>query len=295
MNAQRETVQIERKAYMSVQTPPSLASQASQASTASEVLTERVGPVLRVQFNRPAKKNAMTMNMYTTVADLLNAAAQDDGIRVVVLHGAGDSFTAGNDLQDFLKNPPKGYDSPQGHLIDALINFEKPLIAAVHGAAIGSGTTMLPHCDFVYAAEHTTFQMPFVNLALVPEFGSSYAVPAQIGHLAAAELVLLGLPFDARRAAELGFVTRVVSEPGLLATAMDTAQRLAQQPAGAVQASKRLLKRAWREQAAAAANAEMQEFVSRLQSADAKEAMTAFFEKRRPDFTRTEKTPAVSH
>ena len=275
---------------MSAQSAPSVD---ARASTASEILTERSGAVLCVQFNRPAKKNAMTMNMYTMVADLLNAAAKDDGIRVVLLHGAGDSFTAGNDLEDFLKNPPKGYDSPQGHLIDALINFEKPLIAAVHGAAIGSGTTMLPHCDFVYAAERTTFQMPFVNLALVPEFGSSYAVPAQTGHLAAAELILLGLPFDAPRAAELGFVTRIVSEPGLLATAMDTAQRLAQQPAGAVQASKRLMKRAWREQAAAAAKAEIQVFVSRVQSAEAKEAMTAFFEKRRPDFTKTETAPAV--
>ena len=260
----------------------------------SEIVIERSGTILRVQFNRPEKKNALTMSMYATVADLLNAAAKDDGTRVVLLHGAGDSFSAGNDLGDFLNNPPKGYDSPQGRFIDALINFDKPLIAAVHGAAVGSGTTMLTYCDFVYAAEHTTFQMPFVNLALVPELGTSYSVPAQIGYIAAAELILLGLPFDARRAAELGLVTRIVSQPGLLATAMDTAHRLAQQPAGALQASKRLMKRSSREQTAAAAKAEIQEFALRLQSADAKEAMTAFLEKRRPDFTKTKTTPAVS-
>jgi enoyl-CoA hydratase/carnithine racemase len=259
----------------------------------SEIVTERSGSILSIQFNRPEKKNALTMSMYDTVAELLNAAASDDGVRVVLLHGAGDSFSAGNDLGDFLKNPPKGYDSPQGHFIDALNSFDKPLIAAVHGAAIGSGTTMLTYCDFVYASEHTTFQMPFVNLALVPELGTSYSLPAQIGYIAAAELILLGLPFDARRAAELGLVTRIVSDADLLATAMDTAHRLAQQPAGAVQASKRLMKRSSRDQIAAAAKIEVEEYVSRLQSADAKEALTAFFEKRKPDFTTTKTAPAA--
>ena len=257
----------------------------------SEIVTERSGSILSIQFNRPEKKNALTMSMYDTVAELLNAAARDDGIRVVLLHGAGDSFSAGNDLGDFLKNPPKGYDSPQGRFIDALNNFDKPLIAAVHGAAIGSGTTMLTYCDFVYASEHTTFQMPFVNLALVPELGTSYSLPAQIGYIAASELILLGLPFDARRAAELGVVTRVVPEPSVLSTAFETAHRLAQQPAGAVQASKRLMKRSSRDQTAAAAKIEIQEFVSRLQSADAKEALTAFFDKRKPDFSRTTTAP----
>ena len=167
----------------------------------------------------------------------------------------------------------------------------KPLIAAVHGVAVGSGATILTHCDFVFAAEHSTFQLPFVKLAVVPELGTSYSLPAQLGYLAAAELVLLGLPFDARRAAELGVVTRVVPEPSLLGTAFETAQRLAQQPAGAVQASKRLMKRSSRDQTAAAAKIEIQEYVSRLQSADAKEALTAFFDKRKPDFSRTTTAP----
>src|SRR6202142_2262155 len=135
----------------------------------NELLTERSGNILRVQFNRPTKKNAMTAAMYSGLADLLNEADQDDNINVVLLHGAGDSFTAGNDLEDFAKNPPGPGESPQAQLIHALINFDKPLVAAVHGAAVGSGTTMLTYCDFVYASESTKFQMPFINLALVPE------------------------------------------------------------------------------------------------------------------------------
>ena len=253
----------------------------------SEILTERFEGILQIQFNRPEKKNAMTMSMYSTVAELLDAAAKDDETRVVLLHGAGDAFCAGNDLGDFLHNPPKSDDSLQARFIHALIEFDKPLVAAVHGVAIGGGTTMLTHCDFVYAAEHTRFQMPFVNLALVPELGTTYRLPAQIGYLAAAELVLLALPFDSRRAAELGFVTRVVAEADLMATAMDRAHRLTQQPAGDVHASKRLMKRALGAQMATAAELENQEYASRLQSAEAKEAITAFFEKRRPDFTKT--------
>ena len=253
----------------------------------SEILTERFEGILQIQFNRPEKKNAMTMSMYSTVAELLDAAAKDDETRVVLLQGAGDAFCAGNDLGDFLHNPPKSDDSPQARFIHALVEFDKPLVAAVHGVAIGGGSTMLTHCDFVYAAEHTRFQMPFVNLALVPELGTTYWLPAQIGYLAAAELVLLALPFDARRAAELGFVTRVVAEADLMATAMDTAHRLTQQPAGAVRASKRLMKRALGAQMATAAELENQEYASRLQSAEAKETITAFFEKRRPDFAKT--------
>jgi len=260
----------------------------------SEIATERTGSILSVQFNRPEKKNALTVSMYQTVADLLNAATKDDDVRVVLLHGAGDSFSAGNDIADFLKNPPKGDDSPQGRFTDALMDFDKPLVAAVHGFAVGSGATMLTHCDFVYAAEHTTFQLPFVNLAVVPELGTSYSLPAQLGYLAAAELLLLGLPFDARRAAELGFVTRIMPDASVLATAEEAARRLAQLPAGALQASKRLMKRASREQAAAAVKAENQEFAARVRSADAKEALTAFLEKRRPDFTKTTTASTVS-
>src|SRR6185369_604341 len=182
-----------------------------------------------------------------TIADLLDGAAKDDRTRVVLWHGAGDSFTAGNDLQDFVKNPPGPNGSPQARLNDALINFPKPLVAAVHGAAIGSGTTMLMYCDFVYAGESAKFQLPFIDLGLVPEFGSSLTLPLRVGYLRAAELVLLGQPFDAAHAAALGLVTRVVSDQTVLATANEVAQRLVGKPAGALRACKRLMTRRLRE------------------------------------------------
>src|SRR6201996_1855948 len=146
-----------------------------------DIVTEQAGSILRVQLNRPTKRNAMTSAMYVGLAGIFNEAAHDEGTRVVLWHGAGDSFCAGNDIGDFMKNPPGGGESPQALLMKALIDFGKPIVAAVHGAAVGGGTTMLTHCDFVFAAENTKFQMPFVNLALVPEFGSSFSVPARGG------------------------------------------------------------------------------------------------------------------
>ena len=253
----------------------------------SDVIKEHSGSILRIQLNRPEKKNAMTVAMYATLADFLNEAATDDSTRVVLWHGAGDSFSAGNDVQDFLKNPPGPGQSAQSRLMNALLNFEKPLVAAVQGAAIGGGTTMLTHCDFVYAGESAKFQMPFVNLGVVPEFGSSYSVPMRVGYVRAAELILLGLPFDARRAAELGLVSRVVSDQELLATATETARKLAEKPIGALQACKRLMKRSSREQLALAIKVENEEFALRVRSAEAKEAFTAFLEKRPPNFTAT--------
>src|SRR5213594_1377480 len=220
----------------------------------SDILTECSGNILRIQLNRPAKKNAMTSAMYIALAYLFNAAAEDDQTRVVLWHGAGDSFSAGNDIQDFLKNPPGAGESPQARLIEALINFDKPIVAAVQGAAIGGGTTMLTHCDFVFAGETAKFRMPFVDLAVVPEFGTSYSVPARIGYLRAAELVLLGLPFDAKRAA--------------------------------VQSCKRLMRSSTRELLERAVKLENEEFSVRVRSAEAKEAFTAFIEKRKPNFAR---------
>jgi enoyl-CoA hydratase/carnithine racemase len=252
----------------------------------SDIVTERSGSILRIELNRPAKKNAMTSSMYATLADLFSDAAKDAGIRVVVWHGAGDSFCAGNDVGDFLKNPPGPGESPQARLMNALVDFNKPLIAAVRGAAIGGGTTMLTHCDFVYAGESAKFQMPFVNLALVPEFGSTVSVPARIGYIRAAELILLGLPFDAKRAEDLGLVTQVVPDQNLLAKAIQTAQTLAAKPTGALQACKRLMKRSSREQIKEAVKVENEEFSVRVNSADAKEALSAFLEKRPAVFIR---------
>src|ERR1700675_2124911 len=143
-----------------------------------EIITEHSASVLRVLLNRPAKKNAMTSSMYVTLADIFNDAAKDEQTRVVLWHGAGDSFCAGNDIEDFLKNPPGPGESPQARLMNALADFGKPIVVAVQGAAIGGGTTMLLHCDFVYADESARFRMPFIDLAVAPEFGSSRCATA---------------------------------------------------------------------------------------------------------------------
>ena len=259
----------------------------------SDIVTERSGNMLRVELNRPAKKNAMTSSMYLTLADIFNDAAKDERIRVVLWHGAGDSFSAGNDVEDFLKNPPGPGESPQANLMDAFIRFEKPIVAAVQGAAVGGGTTMLTHCDFVYAGESAKFQMPFINLGLVPEFGSSFSVPARVGHLRAAELILLAEPFTAVRAAELGLVTRVVPDRDLLAIATATAQKLAAKPSGALRACKRLMKQTSIGQLKEAVKIENQEFAERVRSAEVKEAFSAFLEKRPPNFAKTA-TPAAA-
>src|SRR2546430_4361962 len=251
----------------------------------NELLTERSGSVLRVQFNRPAKKNAMTATMYTGLADLLNEADKDDNINVVLLHGAGDSFTAGNDLEDFAKNPPGPGDSPQARLISALIRFSKPLVAAVHGVAIGGGTTILTHFDFVYAAESARFQIPFINLALVPEFGSSFLLPRQIGYFQAAEVIMLGARFDAARASELGLVTAVVPDTNLLAKATETAQTLARKPAAALRICKDLMKRPQREQLEQAGARELQGFGVRAGAVGTEEGNCVFFGKGPPVFS----------
>src|SRR5262249_5637808 len=162
----------------------------------------------------------------------------------------------GNDIEDFLTNPPGAGESPQARLANALVNLNKPIIAAVRGVAIGGGTTLLTHCDFVYASETAKFQLPFVNLGLVPEFGSSWSLPARAGQLRAAELIMLGLPFDARHAVEIGLVTRVVPDDALLTTATETAEKLAAKPPVALQACKRLTKRYARERIVDAVKAE---------------------------------------
>jgi enoyl-CoA hydratase/carnithine racemase len=252
----------------------------------SDIVTERSNGILRIEFNRPEKKNAMTAGMYTRLADIFNEAGKDEETRVVLWHSAGDAFCAGNDMGDFLKNPPGSGESPQSRLMDAFVRFEKPIVVAVQGAAVGGGTTMLTHCDVVYAGEGAKFQLPFINLALVPEFGSSYSLPARIGYLRAAELFLLGEPFGAARAAELGLVTRVVPDERLFATAMETAKKLAAKPSGALRASRRLLKQGFIDQVKAAIEMEGREFSERVRSAEAKEAISAFLEKRPPNFNK---------
>ena len=253
----------------------------------SDIVTQQSNGILRVELNRPEKKNALTAAMYARLADIFNGAAEDEETRVVLWHGAGDAFSSGNDVRDFLNNPPGPGNFPQARLMDAFIKFAKPIVVAVQGAAVGSGTTMLTHCDFVYAGESAKFQLPFINLALVPEFGSSFSVTARVGHLRAAELFLLGEPFTAARAAELGLVTRVVPDQHVFATAIEAAQKLAAKPGGALQASKLFIKQGFTNQVKAAIRAENEAFIERVRSAEAKEALAAFLEKRPPNFNRT--------
>ena len=252
----------------------------------SNVSTTREGPVLRITIDRADKKNAITAAMYSALAAAFRSGDADAGIRAMVIHGAGDAFTAGNDLQDFLANPPKDERDPVFGFVTGLGSIQKPLIAAVHGAAVGIGTTLLLHCDFVYATEKTRFALPFVNLGIVPEAASSYLLPLLAGHQRAAELLLLGEPFDAAKGREIGLVNAIVAPELLLETAMTTARKLAERPAAAVRATKALMRRWHGPTVETALMEEIRQFTARLHSPEAKEAFTAFLEKRKPDFSK---------
>jgi enoyl-CoA hydratase/carnithine racemase len=252
----------------------------------SEVVVERSERILRIRLNRPAKKNALTTGMYRAFADALRSAESDAGVRSILVHGAADAFTAGNDLQDFLANPPQGPESPVLLFLDAVTHVDKPLVAAVNGVAVGIGTTMLLHCDLVYAGQDAKFALPFVNLGLCPEAASSFLLPALVGYQRAAELLLLGEPFDADKAREIGIVTEVVPNDLVLEAAEQAARKLAAKPPASVRLTKRLLKAQTKAMMEAALAEELRHFRERLVSAEAKEAFSAFLEKRKPDFTR---------
>jgi enoyl-CoA hydratase/carnithine racemase len=252
----------------------------------SHILVERQGAIERIRMNRPDKKNALTAAMYSAFAAAIVAADGDPAVRVMLVEGAGDAFTAGNDLQDFLAHAPQGGPRPVLDFLQVFSHAAKPIVAAVQGVAVGVGTTMLAHCDLVYAAEGARFSMPFVNLGLCPENASSFLLPSICGYQRAAELLMLGEPFDAAKAREVGLVNAVVPPAELGATATAAAQKLAAKPPESLRLTKRLLRRAWLPEIEAALAAESQAFAERLSSPEAKEAFTAFFEKRAPDFSR---------
>ena len=245
------------------------------------LLTRTDAGVLHVTFNRPEKKNAFTHAMYTRAAEALEAAATDASVRTVLLQGAGGSFTAGNDLGDFLENPPTGEDSAVFRFLRALIALDKPVVAAVDGAAVGIGTTMLLHCDYVVASERARFALPFVNLGLVPEAASSLLLPRVAGLALASELLLFGEPFDAATALRAGVVNRVLAPEALAVHALERAQALAQKPAQALQLSKRLLRAPLREAVGEALRREGAEFVQRLGSDEAREAFMSFMSRKK--------------
>jgi enoyl-CoA hydratase/carnithine racemase len=251
----------------------------------SHIETQRDGAVLTIRFNRPDKKNALLSVMYADAAAALKAAAADSAVRVVVITGTADSFTAGNDLKDFLENPPTGPEAPVFQFMRALANFPKPAIAAVNGLAIGIGVTLLLHCDLIYAVPTAKFQLPFVNIAIVPEFASSLLLPRLVGQARAAELLLLGEMFTAARALELGLINGVVEPDALLATALEKAKVLASKAPAAVRHAKALLRTPSNEIAERIA-VENDGVAQRLGTAEFREAATAFFEKRAPDFSK---------
>jgi len=245
------------------------------------------GAVHCIAINRPEKKNALTAEMYNGLAEAVEGAEADPGVRVLLLHGMGDAFTAGNDLIDFLQKPWSGQQVPPAvRFIYAVAHAKKPVVAAVHGLAVGVGVTILLHCELVYAAEGTKFIMPFIDLGIVPEAASTVLLPALMGPQRAAELLMLGNPLDANRAYELGLVNAVVPADTLLATATQAARKLAEKPMGALLACKRLMKQASRAEVARALREEVVEIKERLESSETKEALTAFVEKRKPDFSK---------
>jgi enoyl-CoA hydratase/carnithine racemase len=240
--------------------------------------------IARIELARLDKKNAITAEMYVQLAEALAAADADRAVRAVLLHGSRDCFTAGNDLSDFLKRPP-GTKSPSWRFFEVLPALQKPIVAAVGGPAVGIGTTMLFHCDLVYATPNTRFQLPFVGLGIVPEFGSTYLLPLLAGYQRAAELMLLGQPFTAAKAQEVGIVTAVVAETDLLSTAEAAARKLAELPPESIRLTKQLMKAAHAEAVKKQVVEEGRIFVERLASPEAKEAMSAFLEKRKPNFS----------
>jgi enoyl-CoA hydratase/carnithine racemase len=242
--------------------------------------------VATIEIARPEKKNALTVEMYQAMADALNAAREDAAVRAVLITGQPGIFTSGNDLEDFMRRPRQGMDSPVFRFMRALLDCDKPVVAAVTGAAIGIGTTMLLHCDFVYVADDARLAMPFVSLGLVPEFGSSLVVPQLMGHRRAAEKLLMGDPFTGETAVECGIASAVLPAGEVMAHARRVAERFNALPPGAVREAKRLMRAPHREAILAAIQTEGEAFGTRLTSPEAREAFQAFFEKRKPDFSK---------
>ena len=250
------------------------------------IKTATLNGVATVEIARPEKKNAITQAMYQQMADAIDAAAADNAVRAVLITGQPGIFTSGNDIEDFMQRPPGNLESPAFAFMKALMGCDKPVIAAVTGAAIGIGTTLLLHCDFVYVSDEARLAMPFVSLGLVPEFASSLIVPQLMGNARAAEKILLGDPFTGADAVECGIANAVLPAGEVVNHARRIAERFNALPPGAVRETKKLLRRNGSAQVLEAITTEGTIFAQRLQSPEAKEAFSAFFQKRRPDFSR---------
>jgi enoyl-CoA hydratase/carnithine racemase len=250
------------------------------------VLIHTEAGVTTLTLDRVAAKNALTGDMYAAMADALAVAATDPSQRVVLIQGHASVFTAGNDIGDFMNNPPTQAGAPVHRFLEAIAAFPKPLLAAVCGPAVGVGTTMLLHCDLVYAGDNAMFALPFVNLGLCPEAASSLLLVQLMGHQRAAQALMLGDPFSAEAALEVGLVNSVLPPTEVNAYAQKQAQRLAAKPAEALMQTKRLMKSHQAESVRSAMGAEGEVFKRLLTAPAAKEAFSAFLEKRKPDFSR---------
>jgi enoyl-CoA hydratase/carnithine racemase len=252
------------------------------------IRTATLNGVATIEIARPEKKNALTGAMYLAMADALLAAQADAAVRAVLIVGQPGIFTSGNDVEDFLNRGASTTveESPALKFMKALIGIDKPVVAAVTGAAIGIGTTLLLHCDLVYVSDEARLALPFVGLGLVPEFGSSLILPRLMGHARAAEKLLLGDPFTGADAVEAGIANAVLPAGEVALHARRIAERFNALPPGAVRETKKLLRRTGTDEVLAAIARESQVFAARLRSPEAKEAFQAFLEKRKPDFSR---------
>jgi enoyl-CoA hydratase/carnithine racemase len=251
-----------------------------------DISTNKTGGILTIAFNRPEKKNAITAAMYQAIAQALTEAESDSAVKVIIIAGKQGVFTAGNDLEDFLKNPPTDADSPVVQFMQALSQASKPVLAAVSGNAVGIGTTLLMHCDLVYAAENARFAMPFTPLGLCPEFGSSMLLPRIAGYQRAAEKLLFGEPFGAQEAREMGLVNKVLPPAELEDHVQAQAEKLAALPTRSLRITKRLMKAHDANAVAVRMEEEIRHFSEMLDAPEAREAFQAFLEKRKPDFSR---------
>ncbi len=255
-------------------------------SSIPEILTHLDAGVLTLTINRLDRKNSITAAMYAAMADVLAAAETDSSVRALVIQGHETIFSAGNDISDFLNKPPSTGEAPVFRFLNGISTFSKPVVAAVCGPAVGIGTTLLLHCDLVYAGDNAAFSMPFVNLGLCPEAGSSLLVPQLMGYPRAAEALLLGEPFSAETALEMGLINRIVPPAEVSALAQQQARKLAAKPLSSVIETKRLMKKGNTSVVAERMAEEAASFGRMLSEPAAREAFTAFMQKRKPDFSK---------